>query len=390
MLGVGLTTVLVPSSPPREATVGARVLAIPTLSSEAEWRPRRVSPSSPGEFPRTLSDSAAASADTGSDNRKSREGTASSWGEESSGRRAPSRERGARVMGACDLWAETDPGPDAPPSRGCLVGTRGSRSPRARCACIACHGLRRIRTGGRSCFVGIDGPGDGASFSLVSGGRYAADMLSWGTAACAAIPSSVSCNFAVGRSVVQGGVEQAEAVKASWWAVRELEGFRRPLRMPASSPPSIALASWCGGEREVGESTRQASARLFPLWSYRSERASEFLLAEWPGRWIADGEAGERASPDRERRLLGTDRTSWSSPPCKRRLGPGTSSGPCILGIRVVEEDFGLKRDPPPRDRDLVAGGIRCDGDECADGASRERERDLRCDGERDCHRRLC
>lgn len=60
---------------------------------------------------------------TGSDRRKSNEGTASSAGEGSPGRRALSRGKDAGILGACD-FEEARSGADAP-SRGLL--DRGSR-----------------------------------------------------------------------------------------------------------------------------------------------------------------------------------------------------------------------------------------------------------------------
>ena len=118
LAGVGSTTTeAVSASPPLRvattllslSTVGARVSA---SSGEGKvlWR-EFVSP--PGAFARVAWDRAADTAGTGSDNRKSSEGIASSAFErESSGRRVPPRERSARARGACDLSASIDTGPD--------------------------------------------------------------------------------------------------------------------------------------------------------------------------------------------------------------------------------------------------------------------------------------
>ena len=94
--------------------------------------------------------------ETGSDRRRSRDDTASSDEGASmfTGRRALSLELDAGTVEACDWDESIGSGSDSPSL--CLM-RRGSLFPPARCSCIVCHALRRIRTGCLACLeAGIE------------------------------------------------------------------------------------------------------------------------------------------------------------------------------------------------------------------------------------------
>ena len=215
---------------------------------------------------------AATAGGVGSDNRKSKDGTAPPDGERSSGRRASSRGMAAASCRACGWVAEASSAPVVPsPS----LLQRGPLTPSERYCCIVCQGLRRMRTGGLPPDEVLNEPEACPLPPLSLRCRPARAVLSAGSTEGArrdaVVLGPTSCPIVTDCSVALGGVDKTEGLAAFPPPPWEGGLLFTLLFMPARTPPPIFISS--SSREEVGgdsssEVSALSSARPFPFSSF--------------------------------------------------------------------------------------------------------------------------